>query len=111
MLFNAEFDNSTGSVDFGSGGALTQLLPNATQEILGLISLADFPYGGSIGGCRTYGDNLYRQNFLASLSFFDICPFTEAGITYPTNLQFEDNAIIEFREQVPDWILDKAGPR
>jgi len=111
LIANAEFDNPTGYVDFGPVGALTQQLPNRTQQSLGLISLLRFPYGGSIGGCRTFGDNAYWFNFMGTFSFYDPCGYSQDGLTFPVNLNFFENFPILFKEQVPTGILDGAGAR
>jgi len=77
------------------------------------------PYGSDIGGCRTYGDITYIGNSwfqapmetemqlandlyegispgtpppYSSQGFFDICPYTAAGTSYPTNLSFSGNS-------------------
>jgi hypothetical protein len=75
-------------------------------------------YGSDIGGCVTYGDIAFIGNawlqppmksemelnnfFYALLSggklipyspegFFDICPYSSGGVSYPTNLSYSGN--------------------
>lgn len=111
LIANAEFDNPIGYIDFGPSGALTQQLPNASQQALGLVSLLRFPYGSSIGGCRTFGENAYWLNFMTDFRFYDPCGYQQDGISYPTSLSFLDNFPILFKEQVPAWLLESAGTR
>jgi hypothetical protein len=56
---NALFDNPIGRVDLGPPPQKGDPLPYPSAP-----SLANFfPYGGDIGGCRTYGDILYQGNY------------------------------------------------
>ncbi len=113
---NTSYDNPIGALDFGppprDGDPLPY--PKILSDGNGL------PYGSDIGGCRTYGDITYRGNswFQAPMQtemqlanaiyggispgkpppyspqgFFDICPYSTAGISYPTNLSFSGNSI------------------
>ena len=80
------------------------------------------PYGSEIGGCVTYGNIAYLDNswfeppmkeeieldnlFYGLVTagkllpyspegFFDVCPYSEGGVEYPTNLAFSGNTIRE----------------
>ncbi len=80
------------------------------------------PYGSEIGGCRTYGDISYVANswFEAPMQteidanndtydaigagrpwspdgFFDVCPYTDQGVSYPINLSYSGNVIYPAR--------------
>jgi len=116
ILGNVSYDNPVGTTNFGppphSGDPLPY--PKAPSEGNGL------PYGSDIGGCVTYGDIGYVGNswfeppmqFDMQLSndlyelisggklkpyspegFFDICPYTDQGTSYPNNLSFSGNTI------------------
>ncbi|MEG3150159.1 hypothetical protein U1769_09695 [Sphingomonas sp. ZT3P38] len=136
---NALFDNAIGAVDLGPPPRPGDPLP----YIAGPSKLNGIPYGGDIGGCRTYGDIHYSGNYwaaglipieeglidLAELAiskiftgeavdtyspqgFFDVCPYSQGGISYPTGLVFEDNHKLPFgRASVPAAILAAAGVR
>ncbi len=68
------------------------------------------PYGSDIGGCRTYGDITYQENYFLNKEFFDICPYTDSsGISYPTNLAYVNNVLISKTSDVPPELLDAAG--
>jgi len=113
---NTSYDNPIGTTDFGppprSGDPLPY--PKAPSDGDGL------PYGSDIGGCVTYGDIQYLDNswfeppmqtemqldndfyFLLSGGkltaysadgFFDVCPYSAQGISYPTDLYFAGNTI------------------
>jgi hypothetical protein len=118
---NTSHDNPIGSVNFGPPPRPGDPLPFD----LPLVTVADgLPYGGDIGGCRTYGDIAYvanrwmqppmqqtmaddnalflglTQGALAPWSpdgFFDVCPFTDDGVSYPTDLTFSGNVIYPAR--------------
>jgi|GEM_PF-409316 len=49
------------------------------------------PYGGDIGGCRTYGDIEFIANNGIVPSFYDICGYTYNGVSYPKNMLFDNN--------------------
>jgi hypothetical protein len=57
---NASFDNPIGSIDMGPAPRPGDPLP--TLPAL-LFALNGIPYGGDIGGCRTYGDIRYENNY------------------------------------------------
>lgn len=136
---NALFDNAIGAVDLGPPPRPGDPLPYIATP----SKLNGIPYGGDIGGCRTYGDIHYAGNYwaaglipieeglidLAELAitkiftgeavdtyspqgFFDICPYSQGGVSYPTGLVFEDNHKLPFgRASVPAAILAAAGVR
>ena len=116
VVGNTSYDNPIGQMFVGSqpkpGDPLIPLAPDW------YLTLADgLPYGSEIGGCRTYGDITYVRNrwFQPPLwdtiaeygalwsrlgldpwspeGFFDICPFTADGVSYPVNLKFRGNTI------------------
>jgi hypothetical protein len=113
---NTSYNNPIGTTNLGppprSGDPLPY--PKAPSDGDGA------PYGSDIGGCVTYGDIQYVGNswfeppmqseiqlnndfyFLISegklipyspQGFFDICPYTYQGTSYPTNLSFSENTI------------------
>ncbi len=101
---NASYDNPTGSMDFGPAPKADDPLPYPIYALLNI-----FPYGNETGGCRTYGDIAYEENYLADLTFFSVCPFTENGISYPVNLTYRDNHIISDKREIPEALLNGAG--
>ncbi len=136
---NALFDNAIGAVDLGPPPRPGDPLPYLATP----SKLNGIPYGGDIGGCRTYGDIRYSGNYWAAglipieealidlaeraigeittgkpidtyspKGFFDVCPYSQGGISYPTGLVFEDNHMLPMgRASVPASILAAAGPR
>jgi hypothetical protein len=113
---NTSYDNPIGALDFGPPPRDGDPLPYSKlpSDANGL------PYGSDIGGCRTYGDISYARNSwfqapmetemqlandlyeaispgtpppYSSQGFFDICPYTAAGTSYPTNLSFSGNSV------------------
>ncbi|WP_445679740.1 hypothetical protein [Radicibacter daui] len=136
---NALFDNPIGHVYLGPpphpGDPLSyNSLPSTLNGV---------PYGGDIGGCRTYGDIRYEDNYWATglqpaeevaidvveeiistlftgtsfdtyspEGFFDICPYSANGTSFPTGLVFTGNHALPLgRLQVPQSILQNAGVR
>lgn len=126
---NVSIDNPIGVVDFGPA-------PPADDPLAysGLLSLADGQhYGAEIGGCRTYGDirftgnqwlqpplptqiDQYRATYESWLhftpyspeNFFDVCPYSKSGVSYPTRLTFHDNQVLTDPNAVRS-IIDRAG--
>jgi hypothetical protein len=41
--------------------------------------------------------------------FFDVCPYTDQGVTYPTRLQYQNNHNISAKSAIPPSILQNAG--
>tara|TARA_R110002049_G_scaffold10787_7_gene52393 strand:- start:2492 stop:4657 length:2166 start_codon:yes stop_codon:yes gene_type:complete len=103
---NASYDNPIGSMNFGPAAKLDDPLPYPTYALLNII-----PYGNETGGCRTYGDIAYEGNYLADLTFFSVCPFIENGISYPVNLTYQNNHIIQHESEIPETLLNGAGAR
>ena len=101
---NASYNNPVGVVDFGPASKSGDPLPYPTYA-----SINGIPYGKETGGCQTYGDILYQQNYFDDLTFFSICPFTENGISYPVNLMYDNNHIISDESGIPQSILAGAG--
>jgi len=113
---NTSYDNPIGRDDFGPPPRSGDPLPYPSTP-----SIADgLPYGSDFGGCVTYGDIGYLGNswleppmqseiqlnndFYDLLSggklipysaegFFDICPYSDEGTSYPTNLSYAGNTI------------------
>lgn len=121
---NASFDNPIGHADLGPPPQTGDPLPYPA----GPSALNVAPYGGEIGGCRTYGDIHFEGNYwragqipaeqaalgplYSAEGFFNICPYTSKGITYPTNLTYAGNHDIPLGEiEVPQEILRNAGIR
>ena len=106
---NVSLDNPVGYFDLGGCGPAGQLLPNPSQEIMCRIIDLKIPYGGEIGGCRTYGENTYINNYFGDYKFYDICPYELNGIKYPTDLTFQGNHPVSEEDQVPWGIINRAG--
>lgn len=131
---NASYDNPIGYVDFGP--APRQGDPLSYSPLPHLANI--LPYGSDCGGCRTYGYISYHNNYwmqgkiptvafwmdLVALlatwkkdypylpsGFFNVCPYSYKGITYPTALTFADNHRIESKADIPAHILEGAGTR
>lgn len=92
------------------------------------------PYGSDSGGCVTYGDIDYSNNYwlqtplpaniatynsfyhsllgffpYIDVGFFEFCPFMQDGIAYPYNLFYQNNTSINSPADIPTSILNKAG--
>ena len=101
---NASYDNPIGVTNFGPPSKAGDPLPYPTYATLNNI-----PYGKETGGCQTYGDIVYEGNYLADLKYFSVCPFIENGISYPVNLTYDNNHIVQDKSEIPDAILNGAG--
>lgn len=101
---NVSYDNPQGVTDFGPPSQVGDPLSYPPYSLLNNI-----PYGFDSGGCVTYGDISFISNYWLNLGFFNICPYTEDGVDYPTNLTYVNNHIIKSVEDVPQSILDSAG--
>lgn len=113
---NVSYDNPIGNADFGPPPRPGDPLPYPSEPSAGNLA----PYGSEIGGCVTYGDISYRRNSwfeapaweqiplyndlyelisggelkpYSDQGFFDICPYSQDGTAYPTNLSFTGNVI------------------
>ena len=135
MKGNASFDNRIGGINLGPPPRAGDPLPYLPDP----SKVNGIPYGSDIGGCRTYGDIHYENNYwmespipfeelfigalLALLNkfipeafnpysqegFFDICPYKPADVSYPTRLTYRDNHIILGEWEIPRAILNNAG--
>jgi hypothetical protein len=93
---NVSLDNRPGVTDFGPCG-LSDSLAYCGVHI---------PYGSDRGGCRPYGDLVYRQNYWQyPTPYFSACPYPP----YPVNIVDEGNKVIQGPGSVPHSILDAAG--
>jgi len=101
---NASYNNPIGVLDFGPAANGEDPLPYPPYAILDTI-----PYGDEIGGCRTYGDIVYEENYFSNLTFFSVCPFNKNGISYPVKLTYENNHIIQGKSDIPEALLNGAG--
>lgn len=71
--------------------------------------LNEVGYGSDTGGCRTYGDIEYEGNFWTTDSFFNICPFTYQGTTFPTGLIYSKNKQVASHVSDAQIIANEAG--
>ncbi len=92
------------------------------------------PYGSDSGGCVTYGDINYADNYWLqaplpanivsyndfyhtlfgfypynAMGFFAICPYTNNGVSYPVNLTYSDNHLISSPSEISNQVLLNAG--
>ena len=103
---NVSFDNPQGFMDFGPAPSIFDPLPYSFIPSL----LNNTPYGSDTGGCRTYGDIQYIGNYWLTSEYYDICPYMDDnGVSYPTNLTYKRNHVIQGESDVPKWILRAAG--
>jgi hypothetical protein len=113
---NTSYENPIGTTNFGPPPRAGDPLPYPKTPSDG----NGLPYGSDIGGCVTYGDILYQRNswFEAPMQidmqlgndlyelisegklkpyspegFFDVCPYSAQGTSYPTNLSFSENTV------------------
>jgi hypothetical protein len=94
---NVSFDDKPGTTDFGPCGLSDSLL---------LVCGLHIPYGSDRGGCRPYGDLVYRRNYWEyPTPFFSVCPYPP----HPVNVIEEGNHVISGPSQVPRAIRDAAG--
>ncbi|HSW87127.1 MAG TPA: right-handed parallel beta-helix repeat-containing protein [Rhabdochlamydiaceae bacterium] len=130
LLNNVSYNNPIGVTFFGPPPPAGDPLPYSFIPSLG----NNLPYGSDSGGCVTYGDLQYIGNYwlqapipeeevlfnilyklllgfgpYSSTGFFDVCPFTYNGVSYPVNLSFENNVSISSVADVPSFLLSNAG--
>jgi hypothetical protein len=113
---NVSYDNPIGKTDFGPPPRPGDPLPYPA----GPSALGGAAYGSDSGGCITYGDIAFIGNSwlqppmqsemdLANAAydllsggklipyspqgFFDVCPFSSDGVSYPTDLTYSGNTI------------------
>jgi len=135
---NVSYDNRIGRMNLGPLPQCDDPLPYPPLALANVV-----PYGSDSGGCVTYGDIRYENNYwmegtipleefaLGTLStilssilkinppsdpwskegFYDICPYSAAGVSYPTNLTYSNNHDILGVWEVPMAILNGAGAR
>ena len=101
---NVSYDNPPGVMDFGPPSDKNDPLPYPPYSLLN-----NTPYGLDSGGCVAYGDIHFVGNYWLNLQFFNVCPYSEDGVSYPTNLTYIDNHVIQGAADVPGWILNAAG--
>lgn len=101
---NVSYDNPQGVMDFGAPSDINDPLPYPPYSLLN-----NTPYGLDSGGCVTYGDISFVGNYWPNFQFFNVCPYSENGIPYPTNLTYSDNHVIQSAADVPISILNAAG--
>ena len=104
---NVSLDNPQGVTDFGPAPNPQDPLPYSSIP----SDLNGIAYGSDKGGCRTYGDITFVGNYWLNPCFFDICPYSYNGISYPTNMISRLNKDIEGQADVPKSILRAAGVR
>ena len=91
-------------------------------------------YGSDSGGCVTYGDINYSNNYwleapipseipginvayflvkgffsYLAFGFCDVCPYTSGGVVYPTDLNYVGNVPINSPADIPSYLLSNAG--
>ncbi len=105
---NVSYDNPRGNMDFGPAPNVLDPLPySALPSLLNIL-----PYGSDTGGCRTYGDIRYIGNYWLYPDFYSPCEYRdENGVSYPTNLSYRSNHVIQGESDVPQRILRAAGRR
>lgn len=127
---NISYNNPIGVTYFGPPPQAEDPLPYSFIPSLG----NNAPYGSDTGGCVTYGDIMYRKNYwlqdpmstniasyntfykdllgflpYSSMGFFDICPYTSQGISYPTRLSYSKNKTFSTVSDLPQDVLLHAG--
>lgn len=125
---NVSFNNPIGITFFGPPSPPGDPLPYPPYSIGN-----NLPYGCDSGGCVTFGDIRYVENYwlsapapnLAVLNFvyhslfqpppysyygfFSVCPSTIDNIKYPINLEYKNNHPGFSLSDVPSEIMSKAG--
>lgn len=99
--------NQTGVYWFGPLPQANDPLPyTPLYELVNCV-----PYGSDTGGCRTYGDITYTDNYWQNQTFFiaDPCEYEADGVSYPTRLQYDGNHVITGLGDVPQPLLQAAG--
>jgi hypothetical protein len=102
---NASVNNPRGVMDLGPPPGKGDPLPYSSipSEVDGI------PYGDDRGGCRTYGDISFTGNYWEYSDFFDICPYSQDGVSYPTDMISKHNQDIMGEADVPKSLLQAAG--
>lgn len=93
---NVSLDNAVGRTDFG---------PCGDEGALSLCGVR-ISYGGDRGGCRPYGDLVYRGNrWQHPEPFWSACPFPP----HPVGVRDEGDVVVTSAAEVPARLLDAAG--
>lgn len=93
---NVSLDNPVGTTDFGACGR---------ADSIGLCAVR-IPYGSDRGGCRPYGDLVYRGNWWQHPEpFWGACPYPP----YPVSVRDEGNRVVAGAKGVPVAVRAAAG--
>lgn len=103
---NVAYGNPKGVTDFGPPPQAGDPLPFQDYSVLGGI-----PYGSDTGGCVTYGDLDYVDNYWTDDAYFSICPSVVDGVQHPVNLSYSGNHLLTGPQDLPADLLDAAGVR
>lgn len=108
---NILMGNDQGVIDFGPVFSLADPLNNVNSFALLPLLGNGTAYGGTIGGCITYGDIHYADNIWVDLwqtnpfapfnpsqfplnpLYYDICQYIDNGVQYPVALSFDSNTL------------------
>lgn len=94
---NVSLNNPQGYVDYGPCGLDSSFAGFCTGTNV-------VPYGTNMGGCVTYGDLIFQNNYFAGdMTYYSICG------NVPLTLQLLNNTNVTNANQVPSWILASAG--
>jgi hypothetical protein len=104
---NVMYNNPKSKVYFGDDVGLND--PFFIQLYIYSFANALVSYGSDSGGCRTYGDIAYDENFWYDSNFFNPCPLTYEGVTYPTGLTYSSDKNITSNISSAQKIADRAG--
>lgn len=128
---NVSYDNTIGVTYYGPAPSILDpyflMFPDYYLQ-------NDLPYGSDSGGCVTYGDLSYTDNYwlenpiptniatynafyysllhfypYSDFGFFDICPYSNNGVSYPVNLSYQNNHQISSKADIPTELLNNAG--
>ena len=102
---NASVNNPRGVMDLGPPPRTGDPLPYSSipSDVNGT------PYGDDRGGCRTYGDISFIGNYWEYSDFYDICAYSQDGVSYPTDMISKHNQDIMEETDVPKSLLRAAG--
>ncbi len=126
---NISLNNPVGFVDFGPPPPAGDPLPYSAA-----LSVANTQhYGSDLGGCVTYGDIRYVGNHwlqdpfqqdvagysaayrallgfapYSKQGFFNVCPYTALGVSYPAHLTYRGNQVID-SGAIDPRLMGRAG--
>lgn len=103
---NVLYNNPQGKAFFGKDVALND--PFYIQYAI-FSEINEIPYGLDTGGCRTYGNIDYEGNYWFYSLFFSICPYSYNGLSFPTELTYNDNKSITTNVEFAQEIANNAG--